>query len=94
MKSSIPVFAASDAKNNFGKLIDAAQRQPIAIEKHGRTVAFVLSPADMNVIEDHMLGTRASHIMKEGSFLGVKKSQKFLDDIKLILIQSLKPFIE
>ncbi len=81
MKSSAPIFAASDAKNNFGKLLDAAQRRPVAIERHGRTVAFVISPEDMSAIEDHLLGVRATEIMKSGSFLGVKKSQEFLDGI-------------
>lgn len=78
MKSTIPVYAASDAKNNFGKLIDAAQRRPVAIERHGRTVAYVISREDMDAIEDHMLGTRAVEIMKRGSSLGTKASEAYL----------------
>lgn len=74
-------FPASEAKNNFGKLIDAAQRRPVAIERHGRRVAFVISPHDMEAIEDFFLGLRAQEAMKHGSFLGPKKSQKFLDSI-------------
>ena len=31
---------AGEAKNNFGLLIDDAQRAPVRIEKHGRLVAF------------------------------------------------------
>ena len=37
---------ASQAKDNFGLLIDDAQRAPVRIEKHGRPVAFVLSAVD------------------------------------------------
>ena len=81
MKSTTSVYAASDAKNNFGKLLDAAQRRPVAIERHGRTVAYVISKEDMDAIEDHMLGVRAVEIMKTGSSSGVKKSQEFLDGI-------------
>ena len=53
------VFDASEAKNSFGKLIDAAQRSPVAINRRGRRVAFVISPADMETIEDFYLGMRA-----------------------------------
>ena len=34
---------AKDAKNRFGELMDAIQREPVSIEKHGRPVAVVLS---------------------------------------------------
>lgn len=74
-------FAASEAKNNFGKLIDAAQRSPVAIKRRGRSVAFVISPADMEAIEDFYLGMRATEIMKNGKFLGVKETRKFFDKI-------------
>lgn len=36
-------MSARDAKNSFGKLIDMARAEPVAIEKHGRAVVVVLS---------------------------------------------------
>ncbi len=75
------VFEASEAKNSFGKLIDAAQRHPVAIRRRGRHVAFVISPADMETIEDIYLGARAMAAMKRGKSLGVKKSEAFLKSI-------------
>ncbi len=36
-------MSARDAKNSFGKLIDMARAEPVAIEKHGRPVVVVLS---------------------------------------------------
>ncbi len=36
-------FAATEAKTNFGALLDAAQRAPVAIKKNGRRVAYVMS---------------------------------------------------
>lgn len=36
-----------EAQNRFGQLLDAAQREPISITRHGRTVAFIVSPKDM-----------------------------------------------
>ena len=72
---------ASEAKNGFGKLIDAAQRHPVAINRRGRRVAFVISPADMEAMEDHYLGMRAMEAMRNGKFLGVKKSEAFLKSL-------------
>ncbi len=37
-------MTASQAKQNFGELLDAAMRGPVAIERHGKTRAVVLSP--------------------------------------------------
>jgi len=74
-------FPASEAKNNFGKLIDAAQRHPVAIERHGRRVAFVISPHDMEAIEDFYLGMRAMETMRTSKSLGVKASAAFMRKI-------------
>ncbi len=37
------IFAAREAKNQFGRLLDTAQREPVTIEKKGRPVAVVVS---------------------------------------------------
>ena len=36
-------IAAREAKNSFGRLIDMARAEPVAIEKHGRAVVVVVS---------------------------------------------------
>ena len=36
-------ISARDAKNGFGRLIDTARAEPVAIEKHGRAVVVVLA---------------------------------------------------
>jgi len=38
---------SAEAQNNFGKLLDTVQREPVAITRHGRTAAFIVSPRDM-----------------------------------------------
>jgi antitoxin Phd len=43
-----------EAQNRFGQLLDTAQREPVAITRHGRATAFVVSPQDM----DELLGVR------------------------------------
>ena len=41
-----------EAQNRFGALLDNAQREPVIITRHGRPVAFLLSPADMQELMD------------------------------------------
>jgi prevent-host-death family protein len=36
-------MSARDAKNSFGRLIDLARAEPVAVEKYGRPVVVVLS---------------------------------------------------
>ncbi len=37
------IMSARDAKNGFGRLIDAARAEPVTVEKHGRGVVVVMS---------------------------------------------------
>ena len=39
-------FDSTSAKNRFGQLLEATARGPVAIERHGRVVAYVLAPGD------------------------------------------------
>lgn len=41
-----------DAQNRFGQLLDTVQREPVTITRHGRTAAFVISPRDMQELQD------------------------------------------
>lgn len=41
---------SAEAQNQFGQLLDTVQREPVAITRHGRTAAFVVSPRDMEPI--------------------------------------------
>lgn len=37
------ILTAKDAKYGFGRLIDLARAEPVAVVKHGRTVVVVLA---------------------------------------------------
>lgn len=39
--------SSAEAQNQFGRLLDTVQREPVAITRHGRTAAFIVSPSDM-----------------------------------------------
>ena len=41
--TAMTVITATNAKNNFGELLEATQKAPVEISKKGRTVAVVLS---------------------------------------------------
>ena len=43
---------STDAKTNFGALLDAAQRGPVTIKKKGRPVAVLYSYEDSEIIEE------------------------------------------
>jgi prevent-host-death family protein len=77
-------IAAREAKNEFGRLLDNAQREPITIEKKGRPVAVVLSIPEyerLEQMEDYYWAKLADEAEKEG-FLGVEESEKLLAEIR------------
>jgi prevent-host-death family protein len=41
---------SAEAQNQFGQLLDTVQREPVAITRHGRPAAFIVSPRDMEPI--------------------------------------------
>jgi antitoxin Phd len=44
--------SSAEAQNQFGQLLDLAQREPVAITRHGRPAAFVISTQDMDSFRD------------------------------------------
>ena len=45
-------LGAREAKNEFGRMLDAAQSESVLIEKKGRPVAVVLSIKEYQLLED------------------------------------------
>jgi antitoxin Phd len=77
-------IAAREAKNEFGRLLDNAQREPVTIEKKGRPVAVLLSIPEyqrLEDMEDYYWGKLAQEAKAEG-FISVEESEKFLADIR------------
>lgn len=59
-------FAAREAKNAFGRLLDTAQREPVTIEKKGRPVVVVMSRHSYDQIQQQLLELRS---LKESEYL-------------------------
>lgn len=65
------------AQNNFGSLIDHAQREMVSVTRHGRVAAYVMSP---QVLEDYIDGYLAMDAEK-GGFASAEQVQAFLNSL-------------
>ena len=65
------------AQNNFGTLIDTAQREIVSVTRRGRVAAYVMSP---QVLEDYIDGYMAMEAEKRG-FATPEDTQAFLNSL-------------
>ena len=73
-------FAAGEAKNFFGRMLDTVQREPVVIEKKGRAVAVVMSMEEYERFEELKNGfwaSKAEEADKNG-YLGEEETDKLL----------------
>lgn len=45
-------MTATDAKNRFGQALEIAQAEPVAIQKNGRDVAYIVSAEQFNALQE------------------------------------------
>ncbi|MGP1679505.1 MAG: type II toxin-antitoxin system Phd/YefM family antitoxin, partial [Burkholderiales bacterium] len=60
-------FDATSAKNRFGQLIEACSHAPVAIERHGRVVAYLVAPKEFPTPPEPMEGRLASRLREAGA---------------------------
>lgn len=60
-------FDATSAKNRFGQLLEACAHAPVAIERHGRIVAFVVAPGDFSAAPQTMEHRLANRLRAAGA---------------------------
>jgi prevent-host-death family protein len=73
-------LTATDAKTRFGQVLESALVEPVAIEKNGRQLAFVVSSQEYHRLqeaEDALWGIRAK-MAEAGGFLTLKQSNDWL----------------
>lgn len=83
IKAKKGTMSASDAKNNFGELLEDARKNPVKIERNGRPVAVVISYEEferMEALEDAWWAKQAEDVVKDG-FLSEDDSEKFLAEM-------------
>lgn len=77
------IINATQAKQTFGELLNNAQQEPVAIQKHQKDFAILLSSAryqELLAFEDQWLHGLAMLAEQEG-FIGVEASKNLLDSI-------------
>ena len=85
LMAKVTIIPAREAKNRFGELLDTVQRQPVIITKKGRPVARMLAFVDkkrFEEVEDQIWLEKTLKVMKSAKWLGVKKSEEFMDKLR------------
>ena len=75
---TILTMPSVQAQNNFGMLIDTAQRQIVSITRRGRSAALIMSPS---LLEDYVDARLAMAAEAEG-FASDEEMQDFLNSIR------------
>lgn len=73
------MIAANQAKQNFGQLLDAAQREPVLIQKHNRPAAVLLSTQEY----DRLRGLNRSEFMDFCQKVGERAEKAGLTEDRL-----------
>ena len=77
--------SATEVKNRFGEFMDKAQREPVTVEKTGRSYAVLLGYEEYQRLlaaEDALWAARADKAAASG-FIGPDEAGKLLKDISL-----------
>lgn len=59
-------FDATSAKNRFGQLLEASAHAPVAIQRHGRVVAYLVAPKDFAAAPEPMEDKLAGRLREAG----------------------------
>lgn len=58
-------MTATDAKNRFGELLEMARKEPVHIQKNGRTVAVMLSPEEYQRLSERNMAPKVRPAVDE-----------------------------
>jgi prevent-host-death family protein len=65
-------MSATEAKQNFAALLDAAQREPVVIRRHNRDLAIVISPQDYERIRR----AKAEEFLRLSDEIGLRAAER------------------
>jgi prevent-host-death family protein len=60
-----PSMTATDAKNRFGELLEMARKEPVHIQKNGRTVAVMMSPEEYQRMIENSTAPKVRPLVEE-----------------------------
>ena len=72
---------STSAKNNFGEILTTSQREPVVIEKNGKSISVVISFEEFKVYQETLLSDRywGELAVNSGKMIGKKKSEEFFE---------------
>ncbi len=70
---------ANEAKQNFGRVLDSAQREPVLIQKHNRPAAVLLSAHEY----ERLRGLNAAEFIAFCDRIGARAGQRGLTEQEL-----------
>lgn len=76
-------ISSKSAQDNFGRLLDDAQRGPVLITRHDRAVAVVVSRErfeELEAMEDAIWAARA-RVAAQGGFVGTEATAEFIERV-------------
>ncbi len=74
------LYKSTEAKDNFGELLDDSRKAPVKITRNNKEIAVVVSIEEYNRLvdlEDSWLASKAKEASKEG-YIGKAKSESLL----------------
>lgn len=63
---SVQTFSANEAKTRFGEFLDLAQREPVRVMRHERTVGVMVSAQDYEAMRA-FYANRLQHTLRESA---------------------------
>ena len=79
LDETVKTYSANDAKQSFGRVLDAALSEPVLIEKHNHPAAVVISPAEY----DRLRGLNVAEFSAFCDRIGKQAQQRGLTEAGL-----------
>jgi antitoxin Phd len=75
----VRTFSATEAKQRFAAILDAAQREPVRVQRHERDIAVVLSAEDYEHMRSNQM--KAAPALQERPRVTSREFRAFLDEL-------------
>lgn len=73
-------MTALEAKNNFGRFLDATQREPVMVTKNNRAVAALISVSDIEVLAKAFLSASEISVKTSAELVSSLMRQAEVDE--------------
>lgn len=81
---SLRSMTSADAQNNFGALLDTAQREPVTITRRGRPVAMVVSATESQELVRQLMADRLATYLTNRTETAAASALTEKDIIRLV----------